>query len=196
MKVNLKSLLLIINFFFGITLLAACAGAKEEKESWPETFKLGRTPSIAEIAAMDKDVSRDGKGLPPGSGNAIKGRIIFQSKCALCHGATGSEGPFDKLVSTVLQPQAKKEDTPIPKTIGNYWPYSSTIYDYIQRAMPYTKPGSLTPDEVYSLTAFLLSQNKLIDSLTVMDAQSLPLVVMPAQKLYVPDDRRGGHEVR
>jgi cytochrome c len=82
------------------------------------------------------------------------------------------------------------------KTVGNYWPYVSTLYDYIHRAMPYDSSGSLTPEQVYSLTAFLLHANDIIDSTTVLTNQNLPQVVMPAQEMFVPDDRKGGPEVR
>ena len=110
-------------------------------------------------------------------------------KCATCHGRTGVEGPQARLVGAM-------DDTTKAKTIGNYWPYATTLFDYTRRAMPYNAPGSLTAKEVYGLTAFLLYANKIIDSNKIIDAKSLPAIVMPAKKLFVSDDRHGGPEVR
>jgi cytochrome c len=87
-------------------------------------------------------------------------------------------------------------DTTKAKTIGNYWPYATTLFDYVRRAMPYNAPGSLTANEVYDLTAFLLYANKIIDSAKLVDARSLPAIVMPARQFFVTDDRKGGPEVR
>jgi cytochrome c len=156
---------------------------------WPASFGFGRAATPQEITAMDISIRPDGRGLPPGSGTAAAGKTIYAIKCAACHGKTGTEGPYARLI-------APMGDTTKAKTIGNYWPYATTIFDYTRRAMPYNAPGSLSDAEVYSLTAFLLAANKIIDSSTVVDAQSLPLVKMPAHDLYVPDDRRGGPEVR
>jgi len=156
---------------------------------WPASFGFGRTAAAREIEVLDISVRPDGKGLPAGSGTAGAGRGIYLIKCAACHGKTGVEGPFMRLMGAM-------DDTTKAKTIGNYWPYATTLFDYTRRAMPYGAPGSLSADEVYSLTAYLLYANKIIDSTVVMDARSLPAVVMPAKKYYVPDDRRGGREVK
>lgn len=155
---------------------------------WPESFELGRLATQKEIAVLDIDIRPDGKGLPAGAGTSVAGKKIYSAKCAACHGKTGVEGPNNQLVGIM---QNTKE-----KTIGNYWPYSTTLFDYIRRAMPFNEPGSLTDEEVYNLTAFLLSSNQIIDSTTVMNAETLPKVSMPAQKHFVIDDRRGGPEVR
>jgi S-disulfanyl-L-cysteine oxidoreductase SoxD len=156
---------------------------------WPSSFGLGRPAVQKEIDAWDISVRPDGKGLPAGSGNVATGLSIYQIKCAACHGKTGIEGPYARLVASM-------DDTTKTKAIGNYWPYATTLFDYTRRAMPYNAPGSLSADEVYSLTAFLLHVNKIIDSNTVMTAESLPKVVMPARKFFVPDDRKGGPEIR
>lgn len=160
---------------------------------WPKTSGMGRVASAAEIAALDIDVRPDGRGLPPGSGTVHAGQRLYQQKCARCHGRTGIEGPYNVLVSIQGDTTRKSKQE---KTIGNYWPYASTLYDYIHRAMPYDSSGSLTPEQVYSLTAFLLHANNIIDSTLVLTNQNLPQVVMPAQEMFVPDDRRGGPEVR
>lgn len=159
----------------------------------PVSFGFGRPATKAEIDRWDIDIRPDGKGLPAGSGLAAKGKIIFDVKCVACHGAGGIGGPNGSLVTITA---AGDKDKRPEKTIGNYWPYATTVFDYIRRAMPFNQPGSLTNEEVYHLTAYLLNANKLIDEKTVIDAKSLPKVIMPAQKLFVPDDRKGGPEVK
>lgn len=154
----------------------------------PERFGFGRTPTEAEIKAIDIDVRPDGKGLPAGEGTVAEGRDIFKIKCAACHGLTGKEGPQDKLVGRTPQegsPFAESVELARQKTIGNYWPYASTIFDYTYRSMPQNLPGSLTPDEVYSLVAFLLFQNEIIEEDAVMNQETLPQVKMPAEEYFV-----------
>ena len=156
---------------------------------WPASFGFGQPATEAEIAALDIDVRPDGAGLPPGRGTVAEGAAVYAAACAVCHGPTGREGPYDVLVggdSTWSEPH----------TIGNYWPYATTLYDYIHRAMPQLTPGSLTPDEVYSLVAFLLHANGLIPEDAVMNAETLPLVEMPARGRFVRDPRRGGPGIR
>jgi len=163
--------------------------------NWPKTFGLGRTATTAEIAALDIDIRPDGKGFPPGSGTAVEGELIFAAKCASCHGAGGREVPNLKLPAPALV-----SDTIFVKrkgnTIGNYWPYSTTIFDYIRRTMPYNAPGSLTDKEVYSITAYLLNANQIISKQHIINAQTLPKVVMPARKFYVRDNRKGGKAIK
>ena len=139
----------------------------------------------------------DGTGLPPGSGMPSQGADVYRRKCAACHGRTGVEGPFDRLVGREpRQGFPFGRDPSLVKTVGNYWPYATTLYDYLNRAMPLTAPGSLTPDEVYGLVAFLLWRNEIITDTAVMNAQTLPRVVMPARDRFVVDNRRGGPEIR
>jgi len=156
----------------------------------PATFGIGRPATPAEIAALDIDVGPDGVGLPPGRGTAADGAPIYAARCASCHGKTGKEGPNDLLVGRLpgdAFPFAK--DPRAPKTIGSYWPYATTVFDYIRRAMPPDKPGSLRDEEVYGLVAYLLSLNELIAPDAVVDAASLPKVKMPAHDRFVPDTR-------
>lgn len=155
----------------------------------PSRFGFGRTATAAEIDSINISIAPDGKGLPPGSGNAAAGRVIFLAKCAACHGETGAAPTPYRLVAAM-------SDSVRVKTIGNYWPYATTVFDYIRRAMPFNAPGSLSNEEVYHLTAFLLYRNRIIDSTLVLNAANLPQIVMPAKKYYVNDDRRGGDEVR
>ncbi|AYL95085.1 c-type cytochrome [Mucilaginibacter celer] len=158
---------------------------------WPKTFGYGKTATQQEIAKLDIDVRPDGKGLPAGSGNVPNGAIIYANKCAACHAADGKEIKGVKLPGPPLVIGDGKT-----KTIGNYWPYATTLFDYVRRAMPYNAPGSLTNDEVYSLCAWLLNQNKITTASQVMNAHTLPQVKMPAQKLFIVDNRKGGPEVK
>jgi len=156
----------------------------------PATFGIGRPATPAEIGALDIDVGPDGAGLPPGRGTATDGAPIYAARCAGCHGKTGKEGPNDVLVGRLpgdAFPFAR--DPRAPKTIGSYWPYATTVFDYIRRAMPPDAPGSLKDDEVYGLVAYLLSANELIQQDAVIDAASLPKVKMPAREHFVPDTR-------
>jgi len=156
----------------------------------PATLGIGRPATTAEIAALDIDVGPDGVGLPPGRGTSADGAPIYAARCASCHGKTGKEGPNDVLVGRLpgdAFPFAK--DPRAPKTIGSYWPYATTVFDYIRRAMPPDRPGSLRDDEVYGLVAYLLTLNELIAPDAVVDAASLPKVKMPAHDRFVPDTR-------
>ena len=151
-----------------------------------------------EITAIDIDANPAGAGLPAGQGTAAAGTVIFGQKCAMCHGPKG-EG-IDKnprLIGRTPGPGfVFATDAKAPKTIGNYWPYATTLYDYMHRTMPLNAPGSLAPDELYSLAAYLLSENGLIPAGAVMNAQSLPAVKMPAQAHFVKDNRIGGATFR
>jgi len=156
----------------------------------PATFGIGRPATPAEIAALDIDIGPEGTGLPPGRGTAADGAPIYAARCAGCHGKTGREGPNDVLVGRLpgdAFPFAR--DPRAPKTIGSYWPYATTVFDYVRRAMPPDAPGSLKDEEVYGLVAYLLAMNELIPQDAVVDAASLPKVQMPARAHFVPDTR-------
>ena len=153
----------------------------------PARFGFGSEASAARVAAWDIDVKPDGEGLPPGRGTVAEGEAVFRLHCVACHGATGTEGPYDRLVGT--EPWG---DAPTTRTVGNYWPYATTLYDYIRRAMPQLTPGLLTPDETYAVIAYLLHLNEIVPADAVMDAETLPQVRMPARDRFVDDDRQGG----
>lgn len=182
---------------FTLAMLAACEVRSTDmasRESRPARYGIGRAPTGDEIAAIDIDANPAGVGLPPGRGTAKEGAAIYAQKCAGCHGPKG-EGIEKNPRLIGKEPAAGfvfASDVKAPKTIGNYWPYATTLYDYLHRAMPLNAPGSLAPGEVYSLTAFLLSENGVIDSSMVMDARTLPAVKMPAQPKFVRDNRTGG----
>jgi mono/diheme cytochrome c family protein len=161
---------------------------------WPARFGFGHTPTPQEIIAWDIDVRPDGKGLPDGQGDARLGKVIYIQKCSACHGVEGTEQPIVKTLGPALIGDTVLKSK--RKTIGNYWPYATTLFDYIRRAMPYSQPGSLTDDEVYSVTAYLLNANKIIKPEVVLNAQNLPKIIMPAKKLFIMDDRKGGPEVK
>ena len=157
----------------------------------PSRYNIGRPATPADIAAWDDDVMPDGTGLPPGSGTPSAGATIFAARCAGCHGKTGKEGPNDVLVGAEpRQGFPFSKDPNLPHTIGNYWPYATTVFDYIRRAMPPDAPGSLSDADVYNVTAFLLRANELIAADAVIDATTLPKVKMPALEHFVPDTRR------
>jgi S-disulfanyl-L-cysteine oxidoreductase SoxD len=163
---------------------------KQVQPSAPARLGIGRAATPAEIAAWDDDVMPDGTGLPQGNGTPAGGAALFAARCAGCHGKTGKEGPNDVLVgSEPRQGFPFAQQPALPHTIGNYWPYATTVFDYIRRAMPPDAPGSLSDADVYSLTAFLLHANDLIAADAVIDATTLPKVVMPAREHFVPDTR-------
>lgn len=159
----------------------------------PKNFDLGHAPSPATLAAMNIDVSPDGQGLPAGSGNAADGAKVYASACASCHGANGEgKPPYPQLLGGPMGASVDfSTDYKIPRTIGNYWPYATSLFDYIRRAMPLTAPGSLTADQTYAVTAYLLSREGLLAANASLDAKTLPAVKMPARERFVNDDRRG-----
>ena len=164
----------------------------------PDRFELGVTPTPAALASIDIDANPAGAGLPEGEGTHAQGAPIYAQKCASCHGVKG-EGlaPYPKLVSTdTLAGFPFGKDASIPKTVGNYWPYATTVYDYVHRTMPFTAPGSLTPNETYALVAWLLAENRIVPVTAVMSASTLPRVQMPARRYFVTDDRTGGQPFR
>jgi len=185
----------LTTLLFACILIIACNHNTTDTPGWPTSFNIGRPASAAEITAWDIDIRPDGAGLPPGAGTAPKGKQIYLAKCAACHG-TGAEPLDAKLPGPALMNDSAGTDYRKLKTIGNYWPYATTIFDYVRRTMPYNAPGTLTADELYSLTAYLLFANKIIDEETVMDARSLPKVAMPAKRLFIPDNRTSGREIR
>ena len=168
----------------------------------PARFNLGRVADSAEIVLWNIDANSAGEGLPAGSGNYADGARIYARQCAACHGQNGEGGGAGAVAYPMLVSKEPTTDFPfgrdpkIAKTIGNYWPHATTLYDYIHRAMPITAPGSLQPAEVYSIVAYLLAENGVVARTTVIDAISLPKVQMPARDKFVADDRKGGPAFR
>jgi cytochrome c len=182
-------------------LLAACSSGESASQGGaallpapvpPETFAFGAAADPTLIASLDVDVRPDGVGLPPGSGTVQQGERVYQQRCLSCHGAAGSGGSAGQLVG-----RAPWDDAPpTPKTVGSYWPYATTLYDYMVRAMPQDAPGSLSADDTYAVIAYILNLNEIVPADAVMNASSLPAVVMPARNKFVVDNRTGGPVVR
>jgi len=148
-----------------------------------ESPDLGMPVSATEIEALDYAVQPDGDGLPDGSGTAKQGATVYQTHCLACHGAEGQDGINDRLAGGHGSLTTAK---PV-KTVGSYWPYATTVFDYVRRAMPYQTPGVLSNDELYAVTAYLLFVNDIVDENAVLSAQTLPGVRMPNRDNFVWD---------
>jgi S-disulfanyl-L-cysteine oxidoreductase SoxD len=148
-------------------------------------YGLGRPAAEADIRKYDSFIPPSGANLPPGSGTAEKGKAVYAAQCARCHGATGREGPEEPLVGGIGSLTSPKPQ----KTVGSYWPYATTLWDYVNRAMPFDRPGMLPPDDVYSVTAYVLQLNGIVSANDVLDANTLPKVRMPNRDGFVPDAR-------
>jgi S-disulfanyl-L-cysteine oxidoreductase SoxD len=144
--------------------------------------EFGRPVAPDEIKLWDIDVRPDGKGLPEGSGTAAAGKSILADNCAGCHGEAGVGGTKDRLVGGQ---GTLATDHPV-KTVGSYWPYATTLYDYIRRAMPYQAPGSLGNDDYYSLVAYILGLNGILPEDAKVDKASLPKIQMPNRDGFIP----------
>ena len=164
-------------------VLVGCATRPKEPS---QRFAIGTVPTAAEIQGWNIDVTPDGAGLPSGSGTVAQGRIIFSSKCAACHGAGGEGGAASRLVGGKGSLATAKPD----RTVGSFWPYATTVYDYINRAMPFDRPQSLAPTEVYALTAYILSENGVVPPDAMLDAQTLPKIMMPNRNGFTAPDPR------
>jgi hypothetical protein len=157
---------------------------------WPAaaqlpTYGVGRAPTAAEVKAWDLTIPPNGQGLPTGSGTAALGQPLYAARCAACHGETGEDAKYSRLVGGH---GTLATDKPI-RTIGSFWQYATTLWSYIRRAQPFDQPGSLTDDQAYAVTAYLLHLNGIIGEQEVMDAKTLPLVKMPNRDGFVPDPR-------
>jgi cytochrome c len=210
---NLLVVALLVTMAFGcgrpgsspVSQTGPAESAADISVQGPERFDFGQPATPTDIEPLDIDVVPDGTGLPHGAGTAAEGAPLYRERCGHCHGFQGQGGLGEPLVGpepTATAPfgpeyekwRGDREDVPL--TIGNYWPYATTLFDYINRAMPPADPGSLEPDDVYALVAWLLARNGIIREDAVMDRETLPKVLMPARDRFVADDRKGGAEVR
>lgn len=148
-------------------------------------YGLGQPATQADVNAWNIDVSPSGN-FPAGSGSVSQGQAVYASRCAACHGSQGQGGPMDKLVGGV---GTLNTSAPV-KTVGSYWPYATTVFDYVRRAMPFNAPGTLTNDEVYAVTAYLLYMNGIVPQTAVMNAKALAAVKMPNQDNFLHHDPR------
>jgi len=162
---------------FAAVLALANAGP-----SCAETPHLGKPIDEAAIANWDISIMPDGAGLPKGSGTPAQGAPIFAEKCAACHGDQGKGGG---IAAAVVEDHKLEGISASRKTIKNFWPYATTIFDFIRRAMPFTEPRSLKDEEVYALTAYILAENKLIGPNDTMNAETLPKVKMPNRDNFI-----------
>jgi cytochrome c len=179
--------------------ISAAACSAPDSDTAARSYGVGRSATGAEVAAMDVDVAPDGAGLPPGSGSMARGKVVYAARCASCHGARGEGTPaYPRLVGrdSIAEGFPFARDARLERTIGNYWPYATTVFDYVRRAMPPEAPGSLTDNDVYAVTAWLLAGNRVIPESATLDSASLVGVAMPYHDRFVPDDRTGGRGVR
>jgi cytochrome c553 len=152
----------------------------------PDYKNVGKTPTQEQIQAWDISVGPDGKGLPPGQGSAKEGAPIFAAKCAVCHGDQGQGGKIGpRVVGGIADTETLASLKPV-RSVGGYWPYATSVWDFIRRAMPRDQSGTLTPTEVYALTAFILYKSNIIKEADVLDAKTLPQVKMPNRDGFVP----------
>ena len=163
-----------------LTIVVSTARAETQAH-----YGIGRAATNAEIAGWNIDIGRDGTNLPPGSGTVSHGQEIFAQQCAACHGNKGEGGVGDRLVGgqgTIATPK------PI-KTVGSYWPYAPTLFDYIRRAMPQNAPQSLSNEDVYAVSAYVLNMNGLLPADATLDARTLSAIKMPNRNMFTEDPR-------
>src|SRR5229473_5000666 len=163
-------------------LLALAGATRAQAQS---AYGIGRSATPAEIAGWNIDVDRDGNNLPPGSSTVSHGREVFDQQCAACHGAKGEGGIGDQLVGgqgTLATPK------PV-RTVGSYWPYAPTLFDYIRRAMPQNAPQSLSNDDVYAVSAYILNLNGLLPADATLAPTTLSAIKMPNRRMFVGDPR-------
>jgi len=163
------------------TAFALCLSAAQAQQR----YGIGHSATPDEIKGWDIDIAPDGANLPPGRGGVERGRAVFAEQCASCHGEQAQGGLGDRLVGgrgTLSSPK------PV-RTVGSYWPYATTLFDYVRRAMPQNAPQSLSDDDVYAVSAYILNLNGLLPADAVLDAKSLPAIQMPNRGAFVPDPR-------
>ena len=161
-------------------------------------YGFGTPATASQIAAWDIDVGPDGAGLPPGQGTVAEGLEVWvMHRCILCHGPTGREGPNDVLTGRIPGDEFPfANDRSLRSTVGNYWPYATTLFDYTRRAMPFDLPGTMTDEEVYAVVGAMLYFNDLLPADAVVDSATVVDTHMPARNRFVPDNRTGGPTIR
>ena len=167
-------------------LLCACAPQMTAPSPTSKGPHLGRAAAAVDIKAWDISIPPSGAGLPAGSGSVAQGAAVYAAKCQSCHGADGAGKPADALVGGIGTLATK---APV-RTVGSFWPYATTLFDYVRRAMPTTAPMSLTNDEVYAVSAYILKLNGIVAADAVMNAQTLPQVKMPNRDGFVDYSRK------
>lgn len=168
-----------------LRLLFAAALTVASLSAQSPTYHVGRAATPDEIARRDISVAPDGKGLPAGEGTAVAGAVIYENRCRECH---GPEGQGADETGFIGKPSDLKGDSP-KRTVGSYWPYATTLWDYINRAMPFDRPGELNRDQVYSVVAYILHLNGIVAEEDKLNAETLPKILMPNREGFVPDAR-------
>jgi len=172
---------LALSIFFVVEIYA---------ENKPEkTYGFGKTASTADIAKIDIDVMPDGRGAPPGQGNYIDGKKTYISKCAACHGIDMAKPTKGTGAPALRGGRGSLTSGNPQKTVESYWPYASTLFDYIKRAMPFNAPSSMSDNEIYAVMAYILTEGKIIDNNTVMNAKAIAKIKMPNRDGFIPDPR-------
>jgi S-disulfanyl-L-cysteine oxidoreductase SoxD len=166
--------------------LAVCAMALVAPPALAQTPHFGQPITPADIAPWDISIGPDGTNLPPGGGTAAQGEAVYVAQCQACHGEKGAGRPNDPLVGGIGSLAPGK---PPVRTVGSYWPYATTLFDYIRRAMPFQESKSLTSDEVYAVSAYILHLNGIVGANDLLDSQSLPKVKMPNRDGFIPFPR-------
>jgi mono/diheme cytochrome c family protein len=175
-----------------LTILAVPDLARAQ--GYPSKFDFGAPASNRDIASIAMAIAPDGKNLPAGKGDYAAGKKVYETACSACHGANllGVAGlpnmPAGPALRLIGGRGTLTTKNPV-MTVESYWPYATTLFDYVRRAMPYTAPGSLTADEIYAVTAYILAEANIIDKAMVLDAQTLPRVQMPNRDGFIPDPR-------
>ncbi len=177
--------LAILTAGFGLVAGLVASGFSLTSLAQSPTYGVGHPPTAEDLKKIDIEVTPDGKGLRPGSSTAAAGKDVYTRRCETCHGPTGKEGPQEVLSGgqgslTSERPQ---------KTVGSYWPYATTLWDYINRAMPFDHPGTMTTDEIYGATAYLLYLNGIVKEQDVLNQTTLPQIKMPNRDGFVVDPR-------
>ena len=172
------------NLWLVVTAVLGAVAASPVAAQLP-TYRVGRPPSAEEVTAWDLTIPADGQGLPPGRGTAALGKPIYVERCASCHGETGQDPKYNILVGGQ---GTLNTDKPV-LSIGSFWSHAPTLWSYINRAQPTDEPGSLTADQVYAVTAYLLHLNGIVKADEIVDAATLPRIRMPNRDGFVPDPR-------
>jgi len=171
-----------------VALLANVSSAEDSAY-----YGYGKTATLNEISGWNIDVRPDGQGLPPGAGSVEDGEYLYEDKCAQCHGSFGEgNNQFPALAGG----EGTLTDQRPHRTVGSYWPYTSTLWDYINRAMPYAQPESLSDSEVYAITAYVLFLNDLVDDDFVLSFENFSTIDLPNKSNFVPDSRPDTFNVR
>jgi len=171
---------------FAATLALAALGIARGIAAGNTASGIGTPATTVQIQQWNDEIPPSGANLPPGSGTVAQGEKVYATQCAACHGTTGQGGPMDKLVGGQ---GTLNTATPV-KTVGSYWPYATTVFDYIRRAMPFNRPGTLSNDDVYAVTAYLLNLNGVLPATATMNANTLPKIQMPNRSDFILKDPR------